>query len=162
MFLIKHLLPLIESSIENNDELNSIYNSFPNLNFKTISNSFRNNNILLKLSKLNFRSVFDKKIDICDSNVIDFNNRIKNRLKNKKSLQSFNSETNINKKNSKKIQNIFQNKSFNGNKKFKIFKAIKGKFTPIRFIHIENKFNFNIKKHEKDKDISLTKNYFFD
>ena len=162
MFLIKHLLPLIESSIENNDELNSIYNSFPNLNFKTISNSFRNNNILLKLSKLNFRSVFDKKIDICDSNVIDFNNRIKNRLKNKKSLQSFNSETNINKKNSKKIQNIFQNKSFNGNKKFKIFKAIKGKFTPIRFIHIENKFNFNIKKNEKDKDISLTKNYFFD
>ena len=162
MFLIKHLLPLIESSIEDNDELISIYNSFPNLNFKTIPNTFKNNNILSRLSKFNFRSVFDKKIDIVDSNIIDFNHRNINLLKNNKTLKTFNSDSNINKTKIKQIQKMLQNKSFNDNKQFKIFKTIKGKFRPIRFIHIENKFNFNFQKNEKDKDISLTRNYFFD
>ena len=130
MLLIKHLLPLIKTSIDDKDELNTINN----YNF-------------------NYRSIFDKRIDICDSNFFDFSNR---KLRNNLSIKSFNSDTDIN---SKKINTMFKNKLFNRNKRLKIFKAIKGKYKPIRFIHIENKFNFNIKS---EKDISLTKNNFFE
>ena len=162
MLLIKNLLPLIETSIDDNDDLTKIYNSLPNLRSKTNTNIFNSdNNILSKLSNLNFRSVFDKKIDICDSNIIDYTHASKNKMNNK-TLKSFNSETNINCLNNKKIQNIFKNNSFSGNKTYKVFKAIKGKYRPIRFIHIENKFNFNINKNEKDKDGSFMKNNFFD
>ena len=162
MLLIKNLLPLIETSIDDNDDLTKIYNSLPNLRSKTNTNIFNSdNNILSKLSNLNFRSVFDKKIDICDSNIIDYTHASKNQMNNK-TLKSFNSETNINCINNKRIQNIFKNNSFSGNKSYKVFKAIKGKYRPIRFIHIENKFNFNINKNEKDKDGSFMKNNFFD
>ena len=169
MLLIKNLLPLIETSIEDNDDSNEIFKSFLNFGFKTTSNTFnfekKEEKNISKLSRLNFRSLFDKRIDICDSNIIDFTQRTKNNLgKSKnKSLKSFNSESNIiDIKNRKKILNIIKNNSFNENKRFKIFKTIKGKYRPLRFIHIENKFNFNIKKSGKDKDISLTKNNFFD
>ena len=99
--------------------------------------------------------MFDKTIDICDNNIIDLTKEGRN--KNNKFLKNFNSETNIN--NHNKIKTMIKNKSFTQNKRLKIFKEIKGKYRPIRFIHIENKFNFNIKS---DKDISLTKNKFFE
>ena len=162
MLLIKNLLPLIETSIDDNDDLNKIYNSLPNLRTKTNSNIFNSeSNILSKLSTLNFRSVFDKKIDICDSNIIDYTHSSKDKMKSK-TLKSFNSETNINCLNNKKIQNFIKNNSFRENKGMKVFKAIKGKFRPIRFIHIENNFNFNFNKNKKDKEGSFMKNYFFD
>ena len=162
MLLIKNLLPLIETSIDDNDDLNKIYNSLPNLRTKTNSNIFNSeSNILSKLSTLNFRSVFDKKIDICDSNIIDYTHSSKDKMKSK-TLKSFNSETNINCLNNKKIQNFIKNNSFSENKGMKVFKAIKGKFRPIRFIHIENNFNFNFNKNKKDKEGSFMKNYFFD
>ena len=139
MLLIKQILPLLKTSIEENDNLN-IYKDEINLD---------------KLSKFNFRSVFDKTIDICDNNIIDLTKEGRN--KKNKFLKNFNSETNIN--NHNKIKTLIKNKSFTQNKRLKIFKEIKGKYRPIRFIHIENKFNFNIKS---DKDISLTKNKFFE
>ena len=167
MILIKNLLPLIETSIDGNDDLSNLYNLFPNLTFKTkshlINSGNKDNKILSKLSKINFRSIFDKKINICDSNIIDFKHRTKNKLW--KTLKSFKSEANINDINDKKFMNMIKNKSFNGNtnfKNFKIFRAIKGKYRPLRFIHIENQFTFNIKRKKNEKDISLTKNNFFD
>ena len=90
---------------------------------------------------------------------------------------SININLNNNKKEGKKIlnENLFKgkgfrthidfflkNNSFSENKGMKVFKAIKGKFRPIRFIHIENNFNFNFNKNKKDKEGSFMKNYFFD
>ena len=131
MLLIKQILPLLETSIDENEKLN-----------------------LSKLSRFNFRSIFDKKIDICNNNIIDMTKKGRNK---KKFLKNFNSESDINI--NKKIKAMIKNKSFTQNKRLKIFKEIKGKYRPIRFIHIENKFNFNIKS---DKDISLTSNKFFE
>ena len=140
MLLIKQILPLLKTSIDENDNLNINKNDQLNLS---------------KLSQLNFRSVFDKSIDICDKNVIYLNKGGRN--KSKKYLKCFNSETDID--NNKKTKTMNNNKSFTQNKRLIIFKEIKGKYRPLRFIHIENKFNFNIKS---DKDISLTKNKFFE
>ena len=131
MLLIKQILPLLETSIDENEKIN-----------------------LSKLSRFNFRSIFDKKIDICDNNIIDMTKKGRNK---KKFLKNFNSESDINI--NKQIKAMIKNKSFTQNKRLKIFKEIKGKYRPIRFIHIENKFNFNIKS---DKDISLTTNKFFE
>ena len=131
MLLIKQILPLLETSIDENEKIN-----------------------LSKLSRFNFRSIFDKRIDICDNNIIDMTKKGRNK---KKFLKNFNSESDINI--NKKIKAMIKNKSFTQNKRLKIFKEIKGKYRPIRFIHIENKFNFNIKS---DKDISLTTNKFFE
>ena len=51
-------------------------------------------------------------------------------------------------------------KSYNRNKRPKLFKAMKGKYKPFRFIHIDNdKFLFNI---NKEKDISFIRNNFFE
>ena len=131
MLLIKQILPLLETSIDENEKIN-----------------------LSKLSRFNFRSIFDKRIDICDNNIIDMTKKGRNK---KKFLKNFNSESDINI--NKQIKAMIKNKSFTQNKRLKIFKEIKGKYRPIRFIHIENKFNFNIKS---DKDISLTTNKFFE
>ena len=131
MLLIKQILPLLETSIDENEKIN-----------------------LSKLSRFNFRSIFDKRIDICDNNIIDMTRKGRNK---KKFLKNFNSESDINI--NKQIKAMIKNKSFTQNKRLKIFKEIKGKYRPIRFIHIENKFNFNIKS---DKDISLTTNKFFE
>ena len=131
MLLIKQILPLLETSIDENEKIN-----------------------LSKLSRFNFRSIFDKRIDICDNNIIDITKKGRNK---KKFLKNFNSESDINI--NKQIKAMIKNKSFTQNKRLKIFKEIKGKYRPIRFIHIENKFNFNIKS---DKDISLTTNKFFE
>ena len=131
MLLIKQILPLLETSIDGNEKIN-----------------------LSKLSRFNFRSIFDKRIDICDNNIIDMTKKGRNK---KKFLKNFNSESDINI--NKQIKAMIKNKSFTQNKRLKIFKEIKGKYRPIRFIHIENKFNFNIKS---DKDISLTTNKFFE
>ena len=131
MLLIKQILPLLETSIDDNEKIN-----------------------LSKLSRFNFRSIFDKRIDICDNNIIDMTKKGRNK---KKFLKNFNSESDINI--NKQIKAMIKNKSFTQNKRLKIFKEIKGKYRPIRFIHIENKFNFNIKS---DKDISLTTNKFFE
>ena len=131
MLLIKQILPLLETSIDENEKIN-----------------------LSKLSRFNFRSIFDKRIDICDNNIIDMTKKGRNK---KKYLKNFNSESDINI--NKQIKAMIKNKSFTQNKRLKIFKEIKGKYRPIRFIHIENKFNFNIKS---DKDISLTTNKFFE
>ena len=131
MLLIKQILPLLETSIDENEKIN-----------------------LSKLSRFNLRSIFDKRIDICDNNIIDMTKKGRNK---KKFLKNFNSESDINI--NKQIKAMIKNKSFTQNKRLKIFKEIKGKYRPIRFIHIENKFNFNIKS---DKDISLTTNKFFE
>ena len=131
MLLIKQILPLLETSIDENEKIN-----------------------LSKLSRFNFRSIFDKRIDICDNNIIDMTKKGRNK---KKFLKNFNSESDINI--NKQIKAMIKNKSFTQNKRLKIFKEIKGKYRPIRFIHIENKFNFNIKS---EKDISLTTNKFFE
>ena len=131
MLLIKQILPLLETSIDENEKIN-----------------------LSKLSRFNFRSIFDKRIDICDNNIIDMTKKGRNK---KKFLKNFNSESDINI--NKQIKAMIKNKSFTQNKRLKIFKEIKGKYRPIRFIHIENKFNFNIKS---DRDISLTTNKFFE
>lgn len=131
MLLIKQILPLLETSIDENEKIN-----------------------LSKPPRFNLRSIFDKRINICDNNIIDMTKKGRNK---KKFLKNFNSEsdTNIN----KQIKAMIKNKSFTQNKRLKIFKEVKGKYRPIRFIHIENKFNFNIKS---DKDISLTTNKFFE
>ena len=131
MLLIKQILPLLETSIDENEKIN-----------------------LSKLSRFNLRSIFDKRIDICDNNIIDMTKKGRNK---KKFLKNFNSVSDINI--NKQIKAMIKNKSFTQNKRLKIFKEIKGKYRPIRFIHIENKFNFNIKS---DKDISLTTNKFFE
>ena len=152
MLLIKHLLPLLETSIDENDIVN-----INKSKVKMISTNFNSDkNILSNLTQNNFRSMFDKKIDICDSNIIDFTSRSKN---NSRSLKSFNSEPNLKGISNKKIKEMIKKNSFNENKSMRIFKAIKGKYRPLRFIHIENKFNFNIKS---EKDISFKKNNFFE
>ena len=139
MLLIKQIVPLLKTSIDKNDNLN--------INKNEIN--------LGKLSQFNFRSVFDKTINICDNNIIDLTKEGRN--KKNKFLKNFNSETDINTHN--KIKTMTKNKSFMQNKRLKIFKEIKGRYRPLRFIHIENKFNFNIKS---DKDLSLEKNKFFE
>ncbi len=151
--LIKHLLPLIDSFIYHNDEndLENIYNSYPNINISCKTIPINENNILTKLSKLNFRTIFDKRIEICDLNELNINNR---------KLKSFSSQNNIIIDKNKKKHELLRNKSYNRNKRPKLFKAMKGKYKPFRFIHIDNdKFLFNIKK---EKDISFIRNNFFE
>ena len=151
--LIKHLLPLIDSFIYHNDEndLENIYISFPNINISCKTNPINENNILTKLSKLNFRTIFDKRIEICDLNELNINNR---------KLKSFSSQNNIIIDKNKKKHELLRNKSYNRNKRPKLFKAMKGKYKPFRFIHIDNdKFLFNI---NKEKDISFIRNNFFE
>ena len=108
------------------------------------------------MNKGNIFVIHSLGIDICDSNIIDFTNRTKN---NNRFLKSFNSEPNLKGISNKKIKEMIKKNLLNENKSLRIFRAIKGKYRPLRFIHIENKFNFNIKS---EKDISLKKNNFFE
>ena len=161
--LIKHLLPLMDKNCDDND-IDILKNSFKSINYKIISphsskkeEIASRNNTISQLSKLNFRSLLDNKNNICDS-------KTSNLILNQKSLKTFNSG---------KINslNLEENKGFNSiyngffrdrplsRNKVKLFKCVKSKDKPLRFIYINNKFNtdYDLKN---PTDSCLTKNNF--
>ena len=155
--LIKELLPLIDKNNSSSD-IDILKNSFQqSFNFKTSTTlsskkgdgSSRNN--ISKLSKLNFRSVLDNRINICETQ----NKNIFLNNKGNNSLKTLNNEKNI-------IQNNeFAKDRLNyRNKSLKLFKCVNDNNKPLRFIYINNKFNidYDLKGPE---DTCLTKNRFF-
>ena len=155
--LIKELLPLIDKNNSSSD-IDILKNSFQqSFNFKTSTTlsskkgdgSSRNN--ISKLSKLNFRSLLDNRINICETQ----NKNIFLNNKGNNSLKTLNNEKNI-------IQNNeFAKDRLNyRNKSLKLFKCVNDNNKPLRFIYINNKFNidYDLKGPE---DTCLTKNRFF-
>ena len=155
--LIKELLPLIDKNNSSSD-IDILKNSFQqSFNFKTSTTlsskkgdgSSRNN--ISKLSKLNFRSLLDNRINICETQ----NKNIFLNNKGNNSLKTLNNE-----------KNIMQNNEFAKdrlnykNKSLKLFKCVNDNNKPLRFIYINNKFNidYDLKGPE---DTCLTKNRFF-
>ena len=145
-------MPLIDKN-NNSSDIDILKNSFQqSFNFKTSttrSGSSRNN--ISKLSKLNFRSLLDNRINICktQNKNIFWNNKGNN------SLKTLNNDKNI-------IQNNeFAKDRLNyRNKSLKLFKCVNDNNKPLRFININNKFNidYDLKIPE---DTCLTKNRFF-
>ena len=162
--LIKHLLPLMDKNCDDND-IDILKNSFQSNNYKINSphsskkeEIASRNNTISQLSKLNFRSLLDNKNNICES-------KSPNLILNQKGLKTFNSGR-IN------SLNLEENKGFNSiyngffrdrplsRNKVKLFKCIKSKDKPLRFIYINNKFNMDYDL-KNPADTCLTKNNFF-
>ena len=115
------------------------------------------NHTISQLSKLNFRSLLDNKNNICDS-------KQNNLILNQKSFKTFNSGR-IN------SLNLEENKGFNSiyngffrdrplsRNKVKLFKCVKSRDKPLRFIYVNNKFNMDYDL-KNPADTCLTKNNF--
>lgn len=161
--LIKHLLPLMDKNCVDND-IDILKNSFQNNNYKIGSphsskkeEIASRNNTISQLHKLNFRSLLDNKNNICDTNP-------SNLILNQRGLKTFNSGR-IN------SLNLEENKGFNSiyngffrdrplsRNKVKLFKCVKSKDKPLRFIYINNKFNIDYDL-KNPADTCLTKNNF--
>ena len=161
--LIKHLLPLMDKNCVDND-IDILKNSFQNNNYKIGSphsskkeEIASRNNTISQLHKLNFRSLLDNKNNICDTNP-------SNLMLNQRGLKTFNSGR-IN------SLNLEENKGFNSiyngffrdrplsRNKVKLFKCVKSKDKPLRFIYINNKFNIDYDL-KNPADTCLTKNNF--
>ena len=161
--LIKHLLPLMDKNCVDND-IDILKNSFQNNNYKIGSphsskkeEIASRNNTISQLHKLNFRSLLDNKTNICDTNP-------SNLMLNQRGLKTFNSGR-IN------SLNLEENKGFNSiyngffrdrplsRNKVKLFKCVKSKDKPLRFIYINNKFNIDYDL-KNPADTCLTKNNF--
>lgn len=170
--LIKKLLPLIDKSHDDNDiDIDILKNSFQhNSNYKTSSTqsskkseitSRNNNNTLANLTKLNFRSILDNRINICEksNDFLGKQNKIKTFYKSNNginSLKILNTEKN---ENIIKINDFDKDKFTNRNKSIKLFKCIKSKDKPLRFICLRNNFNkdYDLKS---PVDTCLTKNNY--
>ena len=158
--LIKELLPLSDINKDNND-IDSLKNSLQqSFNFKTSTTlsskkgegSSRNN--ISKLTKLNFRSVLDNKISICENN----NKHIFRNNKGINSLKTLNNDKNVN---LIKINEFAKDKIDFKNKSSKLFKCInENNNKPLRFFYLKNKFNIDYDL-KSPVDTCLTKNNFF-
>ena len=173
--LIKDLLPLIDKNYDDSD-IDLLRNSFQqSFNFKTSTtlsskkgnNSSRNNNNnnnITNLSKLNFRSVLDNKICICENrpfNIFEKSKQLKTIYKYNNGINSLKTLNNENLDIGAKINEFGNNKFASRNRSLKLFKYIKNKSNnnkPLRFIYIQNKFNMD---YDQTPVITcLTKNNF--
>ena len=167
MHLVDHLLPLIDKNYVDNDIelLKDLFQNFKHKKKSTISTkkeeTSSRNNTISQLSQLNFRSVLDQKNNICDSysnNFFDKPKNLKSINKNNKghSLSINNNNEDLNSINYGKLKEGLNNR----NKCIKLFKCVKSRDRPLRFIYIKNQFNkeYNIKD---PIDTCLTKNNFF-
>jgi hypothetical protein len=161
--LIKHLLPLMDKNCNDND-IDILKNSFQRNNYKIASphsskkeEIASRNNTISQLNKLNFRSLLDNKNNICDS-------KPSNLILKQKDLKTFNSGriNSLNLEENKDFNSIyngfFRDRPLSRNK-VKLFKYVKSKDKPLRFIYINNKFNtdYDLKN---PTDSCLTKNNF--
>ena len=172
--LIKDLLPLIDKNYDDSD-IDLLRNSFQqSFNFKTSTtlstkkgnNSSRNNNNnnISKLSKLNFRSVLDNKISICENrpfNIFEKSKQLKTIYNFNNGINSLKTLNNENLEDRFKLNEFGNNKFTSRNRSLKLFKYIKNKSNnnkPLRFIYIQNKFNLD---YDQTPVITcLTKNNF--
>ena len=173
--LIKDLLPLIDKNYDDSD-IDLLRNSFQqSFNFKTSTtlsskkgnNSSRNNNNnnnITNLSKLNFRSVLDNKICICENrpfNIFEKSKQLKTIYKYNNGINSLKTLNNENLDIGTKINEFGNNKFASRNRSLKLFKYIKNKSNnnkPLRFIYIQN--NFNMDYDQTPVITCLTKNNF--
>ena len=170
--LINDLLPLLDKNLEDND-INELKNSFQqSFNYKSSTtqssrkgdSTSRNINIS-KLSKLNFRSVLDNRINICINNnnkYFDNSNKLKIIYRDNKRINSFKTISDEKNDNIIKPNGNVKDKITSRNKSLKLFKCMnpESKDKPLRFIYIKNKIDTdnNIKSKV---DLCLTKNHFF-
>ena len=161
--LIKHLLPLMDKNCNDND-IDILKDSFQRNNYKIASphsskkeEIASRNNTISQLNKLNFRSLLDNKNNICDS-------KPSNLILKQKDLKTFNSGriNSLNLEENKDFNSIyngfFRDRPLSRNK-VKLFKCIKSKDKPLRFIYINNKFNMDYDL-KNPADTCLTKNNF--
>ena len=170
--LIKDLLPLIDKNFEDND-INILRNSFQQShNFKTSSthssrkedSTSRNINVS-KLSKLNFRSVLDNRINIClnnNSNYFENSQKLNSIYRSNKGVNSLRTLTDEKSEIINKLNGKIKDKFTNRNQSLKLFKCmnIESKDKPLRFIYIKNTFDKDNDSRYK-VDSCLTKNNFF-
>ena len=171
--LIKDLLPLIDKNHDDSD-IDLLRNSFQqSFKFKTSTtlsskkgnNSSRNNNNnISKLSKLNFRSVLDNKISICENrpfNIFEKSKQLKTIYNSNNGINSQKTLNNENIENGIKINEFGNNKYSSRNRSLKLFKYIKNKSNnnkPLRFIYMQNKFKMDY--DQTPVSTCLTKNNF--
>ena len=172
--LIKDLLPLIDKNYDDSD-IDLLRNSFQqSFKFKTSTtlsskkgnNSSRNNNNnISKLSKLNFRSVLDNKISICENrpfNIFEKSKQLKTIYNSNNGINSQKTLNNENIENGIKINEFGNNKYSSRNRSLKLFKYIKNKSNnnkPLRFIYMQNQFKMDYA--QTPVTTCLTKNIFF-
>ena len=169
--LINDLLPLIDKNFEDKD-INELKNSFQqSFNYKSSTtqssrkgdSTSRNINIS-KLSKLNFRSVLDNRINICINNNNYFNNsnKLKTIYRDNKRINSFKTISDENNDYIIKPNGYIKDKITNRNKSLKLFKCMnpESKDKPLRFIYIKNKIDSD-NSIKNNVNMCLTKNHFF-
>ena len=116
---------------------------------------------MANLTKLNFRSILDNRINICEksNDFLGKQNKIKTFYKSNNGINS------LKILNTEKNENIIKTNEFdkdnftNRNKSIKLFKCIKSKDKPLRFICLRNNFNkdYDLKSPQ---DTCLTKNNY--